>query len=162
MPLNIDWQQILLHVFNFVVLFAILYFLLYKPVKDFMDKRQKYYEDMDRAANEKLAESENAKAEYTNKLASVEDELAMTRENAQKELDASLAACRREAEDEAAKIIADAKLAAEREREKILKGAQGEIADMVTVAAEKIISARSTSDAFDQFLAGAQRSEDDE
>ena len=38
-PLNIDWQQILLHLLNFVILFAILYFLLYDPVKKFMDKR---------------------------------------------------------------------------------------------------------------------------
>lgn len=33
MPLNMDWQQILLHLLNFVILFAILYFLLYEPVK---------------------------------------------------------------------------------------------------------------------------------
>ena len=38
-PLNIDWQQILLHVLNFVILFGGLYFLLYKPVKNFMAKR---------------------------------------------------------------------------------------------------------------------------
>ena len=42
MPLNIDFQQIFLHLFNFVVLFAILYFLLYKPVKNFMDQRVAY------------------------------------------------------------------------------------------------------------------------
>ena len=46
MPLNIDLQQILLHLFNFVVLFAILYFLLYKPVKSFMDKRTASYEEI--------------------------------------------------------------------------------------------------------------------
>ena len=46
-PLNIDWQQILLHLFNFAILFAILYFLLYKPVKDFMAKREEYYKNMD-------------------------------------------------------------------------------------------------------------------
>ena len=39
-PLNIDWQQILLHVLNFVILFGGLYFLLYKPVKNFMAKRE--------------------------------------------------------------------------------------------------------------------------
>ena len=36
MPLNIDLQQICLHLFNFTLLLAILYFLLYQPVKDFM------------------------------------------------------------------------------------------------------------------------------
>ena len=46
-PLNINWQQILLHLFNFAILFAGLYFLLYKPVKKFMEKREKYYKGID-------------------------------------------------------------------------------------------------------------------
>ena len=41
-PLNIDWQQILLHLFNFLILFGGLYLLLYRPVKAFMDKRTAY------------------------------------------------------------------------------------------------------------------------
>lgn len=36
-PLNIDWQQILLHLFNFSILVGGLYLLLFKPVKNFMD-----------------------------------------------------------------------------------------------------------------------------
>ena len=36
-PLNIDWQQILLHALNLVILIAGLYLLLFKPVKRFMD-----------------------------------------------------------------------------------------------------------------------------
>lgn len=39
-PLNIDWQQILLHLFNFLILAGGLYLLLYKPVKAFMEKRR--------------------------------------------------------------------------------------------------------------------------
>ena len=31
-PLNVDWQQILLHLFNFIILFGGLWLLLYKPV----------------------------------------------------------------------------------------------------------------------------------
>ena len=44
MPLNINLQQILLHALNFVILFGALYFLLYKPVRDFMDSRKAHYE----------------------------------------------------------------------------------------------------------------------
>lgn len=39
-PLNVDWQQILLHLFNFIILFGGLWLLLYKPVKNFMAKRE--------------------------------------------------------------------------------------------------------------------------
>ena len=42
-PLNIDFQQILLHLLNFAILGGGLYLLLYKPVKQFMEKREAYY-----------------------------------------------------------------------------------------------------------------------
>ena len=51
-PLNIDWQQILLHFFNFSILVGGLYLLLFKPVKSFMEKREKHYADMEAAAKE--------------------------------------------------------------------------------------------------------------
>ena len=51
-PLNIDWQQILLHLFNFSILVGGLYLLLFKPVKNFMDKRARHYADMESAAVE--------------------------------------------------------------------------------------------------------------
>lgn len=162
MPLNIDWQQILLHLFNFVILFAVLYFLLYKPVKQFMDKRTEYYKKLDDEANAKLAESEKIKAEYTEKLSAANDEISANKEKARKELENANAAKLKQAEDEASKIIADARLSAEKERTKMLKEAQGEITEMVTNAAQKIVSGESTSDAFDQFLAVAQRGESDD
>ena len=43
-PLNIDWQQILLHLLNFAILAGGLYLLLYKPVKAFMAKREGWYQ----------------------------------------------------------------------------------------------------------------------
>ena len=43
-PLNIDWQQILLHLLNFAILAGGLYLLLYKPVKAFMTKREGWYQ----------------------------------------------------------------------------------------------------------------------
>ena len=43
MPLNIDFQQVLLHMLNFVILFGGMYFILYGPVKKFMDARTEEY-----------------------------------------------------------------------------------------------------------------------
>lgn len=154
MPLNIDFQQILLHLFNFVVLFAILYFLLYKPVKQFMDKRTAYFKQMEEEVKTNLADSEQVKAEYAEKLAAVEEEIAADRASARRELEQTSAAKLKQAEEEADKIIAAARASAENERAKILREAQDEITEMVTDAAEKIVSG-STSDAFDQFLAAS-------
>lgn len=162
MPLNIDWQQILLHLFNFTVLFAILYFLLYKPVKQFMDNRTEYYAKINSEAEEKLAEAKKAEAEHMEKLNKAEEEISAEKEKAYKELELTLTNKKKEAEAKASKIVSDAKITAEKEREKILNEAQSEIADMVTTATEKIISNGDTSKAFDQFLSIAKRGEDHE
>ena len=58
-PLNIDWQQILLHVFNFVILVGGLYFLLYNPIRKFIAKREEHYRKLDEEANAKLASAKN-------------------------------------------------------------------------------------------------------
>lgn len=157
LPLNIDWQQILLHLFNFVVLFAILYFLLYKPVKDFMEKRTAYYKKLSDDANTNLEASEKMKAEYVDKLAAVENEIADRKENARKELEVSCAEKRKQAEKEAEKMIEEAHRTLEKEREKMLEEAQSDIADMVVSAVEKLMLQSDTSESFDQFLDTVER-----
>lgn len=161
MPLNIDWQQILLHLFNFVLLFAILYFLLYKPVKRFMDKRAEYYQSLDAQSNANLADAEQAKETYRQKLASVEDEIAARRAKAQAEIEEARAEALRHAGDEAAGIVADARRNMEDEHKRMLRQAQSEITGMIADAAEKIVAQSTTSEAFDQFLDAAKRGESD-
>ena len=58
MPLNIDWQQILLHWMNLAILTGGLYFLLFEPVKQFMRKRADHYQELDKLAEDKLAQAE--------------------------------------------------------------------------------------------------------
>lgn len=48
LPLNIDWQQILLHLLSFLILAVGLTFLIYRPVKKFLDNRKKRFEDMEK------------------------------------------------------------------------------------------------------------------
>lgn len=159
MPLNIDWQQILLHLFNFVILFSILYFLLYKPVKEFMDKRTEYYKNLDDEARDKLAQAENAREEYQKKLANAEDEISAQKKKAHIEIEKANAALIKHAEQKAEKIVADARKNIEYDRAKMLKEAQTEITDMVAGAAEKLVAQSTTSQAFDQFLESAKRGE---
>ena len=62
LPLNIDIQQILLHLLNFVILFGLMYFILYKPVRKFMDQRAEYYKKMDEEAKMANEEAKTKKA----------------------------------------------------------------------------------------------------
>ena len=67
-PLNIDWQQILLHLFNFVILAGGLYLLLYRPVKNFMKKREEHYKAMDQQARQDRQEAQQLKEDYQARL----------------------------------------------------------------------------------------------
>ena len=74
-PLNIDWQQILLHLFNFSILVGGLYLLLFKPVKNFMDKRAKHYQDMESAAVEREKATAEMEAAMQQRQAVLDAEL---------------------------------------------------------------------------------------
>ena len=88
-PLNIDWQQILLHFFNFSILVGGLYLLLFKPVKNFMDKREKHYADMESAAVAREKDTEALKAAMAQREAALDAELDEKRTAAAKEAEAN-------------------------------------------------------------------------
>lgn len=160
--LNIDWQQILLHLFNFVILFAVLYFLLYKPVKDFMEKRTEYYKKLEDDTKSNLEISEKTKNEYAQKLAKVDEEIAEKKEAARKEIEEVNVIKIKQAEQQAEHILSEARQNSDREHTKMIREAQNEISDMVTSATEKIVLQASTSESFDQFLTAVERSGDNE
>ena len=86
MPLNINWQQILLHLLNLVILAVGLYLILYKPVKKFMQKREDGYKEREEKTKAALDEAESKKEEYTSRLALVDEESARKREEADREM----------------------------------------------------------------------------
>ena len=159
MPLNIDWQQILLHLLNFVILFAGLWLLLYKPVKKFMRERQAKYEKMDADAQKKSAEAEEKRAEYEKKLAAADAEIEEKRAAARKEMDAYEAMRKHASEEAAASVLASARESAAREKERAVADARSEIAGLVTSATEKLVLHESASEAYDEFLDAAERGE---
>lgn len=87
MPLNINFQQILLHMFNFVILAFGLYMLLYKPVVAFMKKREDHFADLEKQAQEAKSQAEATLAEYNAKLAGADEEIRQKNAAAAQEAD---------------------------------------------------------------------------
>lgn len=158
-PLNIDWQQILLHLFNFAILAAGLYILLYKPVKDFMSKRAEHYAQMDADAESKLEHAAALEKEHQAQLEKLDEELRQKKEAAAKELEAAKRAELQSAHTEAENIISNAKATAQAEHDKILASAEEDIADLAAAAAERLIHA-SMDQVCDDFLAAAGGEQD--
>lgn len=161
MPLNIDWQQILLHLFNFVLLFTILFLLIYRPVKKFMEKRKNYYKEMDEKAKKNFEDSAVTKEEYENKLKNADLEINTLRENATKQANEISESIINNAKAESNKIIAEAKVNAEKEHNLAVKSANEEISKLVSDATKKIVF-EDTNSAYESFLNSVEGSEENE
>ena len=153
-PLNIDWQQILLHLLNFAILAGGLYLLLFKPVKAFMAKRESYYQNMDNEAKQKLQEAETLKVNYAQQLDGAAQEIAQKKADAQKAIEASRSEQLKMAKDEADRILESARANSEREHDKMLRDAQKEISDLAITAAEKLLL-KGEGSPYEQFLNAA-------
>ncbi|MCD7760399.1 MAG: ATP synthase F0 subunit B [Clostridiales bacterium] len=163
LPLNIDWQQILLHLFNFAILAGGLYFLLYNPVKSFMEKREAYYQEMDKNAREHLEQAERLKTEREEQLRQVDQEMeqhrAQAAQAAEQEAQQTIAQARKKAE----QLMEKARANTELEHEKMLQSARREMTDLAVTATENLLL-QSESDPYDQFLGlveGKEAREDD-
>ena len=158
LPLNIDVQQILLHLLNFTILFGGLYFILYKPVRKIMDEREEHFKKLEEEANGKIEESEKSRVEYENKLKNADSEINAQKEAAGKETFADRERIITAANNEAAKILKKAREKANAEHDRIISEAQKEIAEIVNEATEKIVL-DSNLDTYDEFLNAANKDE---
>ena len=151
MPLNIDWQQILLHWMNLAILTGGLYVLLYKPVKEFIAKREEHYRQMEGEAADKLAQAEQVRAEYQAKLDGAGEEIRQARAKAQQALQQSTEDQLAQAQEQARQIVAHARAEAEHSRERIMSESRRELKELTARAAKKL-AAHPEADPFDQFL----------
>ena len=149
MPLNIDLQQILLHWMNLVILTGGLYFILFKPVKQFMEKREAYYRERDEQAEAKLAEAEKIKAEAQAKLDGADEEIRLARAKAQQALQQSTEEQLAQTKAQAQQLLVHARAEAEHDREEILRSSQRELRKLAAEATKRLAL---QADPFDQFL----------
>ena len=156
MPLNIDWQQILLHLLNFVILAGGLYFLLYKPVKQFMGNRLSQYGAREAETVKIETEAEALKKKYEQMIREAEDEIRRRKEQASEELEAEKRQQLAEARAEARKIISTAMKTAEIRSQKVLEDAHEEIRSLAIGMVEKLVM-ESSGDALDRFLDASEQ-----
>lgn len=136
-PLNIDWQQILLHMFNFALLVGGLYILLYRPVRQFIDHRTAYYQSMDEEARQALDRAQQKEQMNELRFAQADEQIAQKQAAllAQSEQEARETVA--QAQEQAKKILAQARARAQAERQDLVDQARGEIAVLAIEAAKK-------------------------
>ncbi|MFM1514248.1 ATP synthase F0 subunit B [Helcococcus ovis] len=148
--LGINWQDILLHVFNFALLAILLNELLYNPINKFIENREAYYKNLE---IEKLKNLEDSKAllqERTQKLAIIQQEAKEIKDKAIREsqIQANLKIENAQAEGE--KIIEQSRIKAKLERDTLIRNTRKDLKEVVVEAAAKL--ALLNGNVYDDFL----------
>lgn len=154
-PLNIDFQQILLHLFNLTILGGGLYLLLYKPVKKFMDGRREAIVMREKEVDQEWQEAEKVKVAYEKRLEEADAEIQKRKKEAEEALakneEMQLQSARRSAHE----IVERANQDARRIHEQMLEDASREIRSLAEEATEKLIH-ESTHEVYEDFLNKAE------
>jgi F-type H+-transporting ATPase subunit b len=138
--IGIDWQVLLAQLINFGILFGLLFFLLYKPMRRMLDERSaKIKESMDQAEQikEQLAKTDEQVKEQ---LAAAHKEGQGVLAQAAQMGERLKEEAREGAKQEAETIVARARAEIERERDEAIEDLRRQFVDLAIAAAEKVVS----------------------
>lgn len=142
--------------FNLIILGFGLYFILYKPVKAFMDKREAYYKELDDSANKKNEDADKLLKEYQDKLAKADEEIKDKKNIAMKELDDKVNSELNKAKEDAKRIVEDAKAQGQKKHDELVESANKDICDLAIKATSKLVD-KTLDDSYDEFLLAVKK-----
>ena len=139
LPLGLSWIEILIHILNFFVLLIGIRFLLYKPIKKFMIKRQEEYKKADEESKELKKEAEAKKEEYNALIDSARQEAVKISEEATAAANVQKKEIIKEAQSQAKDIIEKAKIDINNEKLKAKEELLYSVSELYVDIATKIL-----------------------
>jgi len=137
---------------NIFILFILLSYILFNPVRKMLEKRQeKITQDRESAISDK-EDAKTLKEEYEVKLKGVDKEVEVILANARKKAMANEEKIIAEAKEEAARIIAHAHQEAELEKQKATDEVKKEIILVSTLMANKVLAASIDAEAQERLI----------
>ena len=131
--------SIIFHIVNAVILFVILRFLVYKPMRRFMQVRQQRIEDALEEARSAQAQAEQQRLANEAQAAEAQQTARETALEITAAANTAAQAMTDAAKEEAAAIVAKAKAAAQAEHDKAMEYLQGEVIDLATEMAAQLL-----------------------
>src|SRR3989338_3788552 len=144
--LGIDWKLLLAQIINFVVLLGVLSKFLYKPVLKMLEVReQKVAKSLEQAERieKNLFESEGEKAKIVREARNEAGKIITEAKNDSARLREEIT---NKTKLETAAILEQGKKQLAFEKELMFKEIKGEVADLVKMAAEKLLQSKMDSD----------------
>ena len=136
---NLHWGDILLHIANMIILFVIVRFLIYKPVRKFMRARGERIAAALDEAKQARGEAEDLRAQCEQKVAEAEEEARSRALEITGAANESARAMAENAKTEGRAIVERAQAAAQAEHDKAMEGLRGDVIDLATEIAAQIL-----------------------
>ena len=124
-----------------LLLFTLLSYILFNPIRDLLEKRRQRIVDDKEAAEREKAEAICYKEEYEKKLQEVDKEVQLILSEARKKAMKTENAIVAEAREEAARIMARANAEIELEKKRALDDMKQEMIAIASMMAQKVVSA---------------------
>ena len=124
---------------NLLILYFFLRKLLFKPVKNMIDSRQKEIDDMYSDAEKLRADSEVMKADYEEKLSHAKEESEEILRTAVRRAQLREEEILREANDKASRVMKRAEEQVEMEKKRAINEVKNEVSDMAIGIASAVI-----------------------
>ena len=137
--MSIDLNTMIWSIINFLLLLAILYKFLYKPLLDVLDQRKEEVANNLSQAEASRKEAEEMFADYKRQLANASNEAEEIIAKANKAAEEAKNELIAQAREEAAAISRKAQEEISREKEKAMKEVRDEIAGLAVLAAGKVL-----------------------
>jgi F-type H+-transporting ATPase subunit b len=137
---------------NTLILFLILKKLLFKPVTEFMQKRQETIAGSLEEARKKNLDAQALSDQYQEKLAQAREEGQGIVKAMEQEAEMTALQIKKEAQAEARKIKDDALREIEREKVKAIQALKDEVAEMVVLAASQVVEKDFSADEHRAFI----------
>ena len=144
--------QIALKFLNFAVLLAILIKFAGKPLKTYLTNRSNAVREKIDETNKTLAEAETLKRTYEEKLAKLDDEIAIFKKTIMSEIENEKTKILTEATQFASKMKEQARLTYEQEIKEVKDKIKNDIAELTIDGAEKLIAEKMSKADHDKMI----------
>ncbi len=145
-------NDVIINLVAILVLFGILSYFLFEPVRNMLQKRQDKIETQLNEAAAAEADAATLKSEYEGKIANIDQEAEAILSEARKLALASENQIIAEAKEEAHRIMERAKVEAELEKAKLADEVKKEMISIASVMAGKVVSASMTEQIQDSLI----------
>jgi len=150
--LGINWGLLIAQLFNVIILIWLLTRWLYQPVLNMLQERTRRIQEAIRNEEQIKEQLARATQDYDAEIARARKEAAGVLAQAQERARAQEAEIIAQARIEADRVRSEAREQALQERDQLLREVKGQLADLVTLTASKVLSAELSATGHDRLI----------